>query len=140
MQMNSTYFFITAKFLLAITALSTVTSVLAQSAPIELCKSASQSINKTLPIKKDNLTILRETGCLPSSPKNKFLYIMEISAPAEMAKQVDFKNAIKPNVLNTFCSDPQVRAVLNAFDVEHRYYTNKGEYVGAFLMTSKECK
>jgi Co/Zn/Cd efflux system component len=138
--MKPQYFLMITKFILAIAAFSTFTSVLAQSATIDLCKSASQIMNKSLPIKKDNLTIMRETSCLPSSPKIKFLHIMEISSPIEMVKQIDFKTAIKPNVLNTYCTDPQVRVVLNAFDIEYRYYTNKGEYVGTFLMTSKECK
>ena len=129
-----------AKFLFALTTLLHFTPAFSQYATIEACKYASQTTNKSLPIKKDNLTVLRETSCLAGSPKNRFIYILEINVSEDIARQLNFKKEIKPNVLNTFCSDPQVRVVLNAFDVDHRYYTTNGKYVGSFLMESKECK
>jgi hypothetical protein len=107
---------------------------------MDACKSAASIISKSLPIKKDNVTLLRDVGCLPSSPKNKFIYIMEVSVDAGLAKQINFNKEIKPGVLKTFCTDPQVRNLLNSYDIDHRYYTNSGEYVGSFLMVSKECK
>ncbi len=134
------FFFALNKYLLILGSYLVFTSAIAQPASIDICKYASQTTNKSLPIKKDNLTTLKETGCLISSPKNIFIYILEVSVPAEIAKQINFNKEIKPNVLNTFCTDPQVRAVLNAFDIAHRYYTVKGEYVGSFSMASNECK
>jgi hypothetical protein len=107
---------------------------------LDECKATSQIVNKSLPIKKDNLTILRETACITGMKKQKFIYIMEVSLSKEDANNIDFKYTLKPRVLNTFCSDPQVRVILNAFDVDHHYYTKNGEFMGSFLMSSIECK
>ena len=112
----------------------------AETASLELCQSASQSVNKTLPMKKDNFTIVRETGCLSGKPKNIFLHILEVNAPIELVRQIKFEEEMKPSVLNTYCTDPKVRPVLNAFDIDYRYYTKNGEFAGSFLMKSKECK
>lgn len=109
------------------------------SATLEACKISISSVNKSLPIRKDNLTIVKEAACLPGSPKNRFVYILEVGIDAELARKINFDKEIKPGVLKTFCTDPQVRNVINLYDVDHRYYTKKGEYVGSFLMTSKEC-
>lgn len=113
---------------------------LAHSETMEICKLASANTNKSLPIKKDNVTILRDTGCISASPKNIFIYFLEVSVTADVAKRINYEKEIKPQVLTLYCTDPKVRVFLNAFDVDNRYYTKKGEFVGSFYMTAKECK
>ena len=112
----------------------------ANSETIEICKLASANANKSLPIKKDSVTTVRETGCISARPKNIFIYVLEISVKADVARKLNYEKDIKPEVLTLFCTDPKVRPVLNAFDIDNRYYTEKGEYVGSFFMTAKECK
>jgi hypothetical protein len=112
----------------------------ANSGTMEICKLASANTNKSLPIIKDSVTILRDTGCISASPKNIFLYILELSVTADVARKINYEKEIKPEVLTLYCTDPRVRPVLNAFDIDSRYYTKKGEYVGSFFMTAKECK
>jgi hypothetical protein len=107
---------------------------------MSMCKSVAAELNKTLPIKKDRLTTIRETGCVPGKPKNTFLYVLEVDASLADMQALNLKKDIKPNVLNTFCTDPKVRPVLEAYDVDNRYFTLKGEFAGSFLMTAKECK
>jgi len=110
------------------------------STSMEVCKLAAETINKMVPLRKDRFTVMRQAGCLAGKPKNKLIHILDIEVEAELAKEVDFKNGIKPDVLNTYCSDPQIRPTLDAFDIDFRYYAKKGVFVGSFLITSKECK
>ena len=107
---------------------------------MSMCKSVAAEVSKTLPIKKDRLTTIREAGCVPGKPKNTFLYVIEVDATLDAIKSIDFNKEVKPRVLNTFCTDPKVRPVLEAYDVDNRYFTLKGEFAGSFLMTAKECK
>jgi hypothetical protein len=112
----------------------------AHSGAMEICKEASEQANKLLPLKKDNVTVVRETGCFPGSPKIKFVYILEINVPIDSTRQLNFSKEIKPNVKNSFCSDPDIRSTLNLFDIDHRYYTKDGFFAGSFLIQSSECK
>lgn len=113
--------------------------IAAYSNTMDICKKASEQTNKSLPAKKDNFTVVRETACLPGSPKIRFVYILEIDVPLSVAKQINFAKEIKPGVKNTFCTDPNIRSVLNAFDVDHRYYVKDGSFAGSFLIQSSEC-
>lgn len=119
--------------------------VLVQISPIiaqtmSMCKEVAAEVRKALPIKKDRLTTIREAGCVPGKPKNTFLYVLEVDATLDAIKSIDINKEVKPSVLNTFCSDPKVRPILNAYDIDNRYFTLKGEFAGSFLMTAKECK
>lgn len=113
--------------------------IAAHSKTMDICKKASEQTNKSLPAKKDNFTVVRETACLPGKPKIRFVYILEIDIPLSVAKQINFIKEIKPDVKNTFCTDPNIRALLNAFDVDHRYYVKDGSFAGSFLIQSSEC-
>ena len=107
---------------------------------LELCKQVANKINSTLPIQKDRLTTLKSVGCIPQSKKVILAYIHEVTISAESMKKINLEKEIKPNNLNTFCSDPNIRVVLNIFDVDFRYYTTDGKFGGSFSITSKECK
>jgi hypothetical protein len=113
--------------------------IAAHSTTMDVCKKTSEQTNKSLPAKKDNITVVRETGCLPGNPKIRFVYILEVDIPLNVAKQINFAKDMKPGVKNTFCSDPNIRALLNAFDVDHRYYAKDGSFAGSFLIQSSEC-
>lgn len=107
---------------------------------LDLCNKVVEKINPTLPIKKDNLTTLKNVGCIPQSKRVILAYIHEVSVSAEVLKKINLEKEIKPNALNTFCTDPNIRVVLNIFDVDFRYYTMNGIFGGSFLITSKDCK
>jgi hypothetical protein len=108
---------------------------------LDVCKSTSDSIRKLLPARKDSMTVVKNVICAPGNPKNKFIYILEVSGiPLDVLNQMNMVRDIKPDGLNQFCTDPSMRSLLNAFDVDHRYYTDRGVFVGSFLMESGECK
>lgn len=112
----------------------------AHASSLELCKSTVDSVSKILPARKDRNTVVKNVGCVPGKPKNRFVYRLEISGLSQdILSQIDVNRDIKPDALNLFCTDPNMRAMLNAFDVDHRYYTERGVFVGSFLMESREC-
>ena len=106
---------------------------------MSVCKAVASELKKSLPIKKDNLTTIRDVGCLQSKPKNLLIYILEVDALLSAVKMIDFNKELKPINLRIFCSDPKIRPVLDAYDIDHRYYTIKGDFAGSFLLSSKEC-
>jgi hypothetical protein len=118
--------------------ISCITKVSASS--LDTYRLAAAEANKSFPIRKDRVTVLRSAICVKGSPKNVFTYVLDLEVSKDLAKGVDFERGIKPDVVRTFCTDPKIRPVIEAFDVDHRYYANKGEFVGSFLITSKDCK
>lgn len=128
------------KFILFYLAGAFVVPLTAHASSLELCKSTVDTVSKILPARKDSNTVVKNVGCVPGKPKNRFVYRLEISGLSQdTLKQIDVNKDVKPDALNLFCTDPNMRALLNAFDVDHRYYTERGVFVGSFLMESKEC-
>lgn len=107
---------------------------------LDVCQKAAANVNRMGVVQKDKYTFTKSAGCVPSSPKHRFVYMLELRGlPVDVARQINFEGDIKPGALNTFCTDPDMRAVLNAYDIDHRYYTESGVFAGSFLMRSREC-
>ena len=128
------------KFILFYLTGAFVVPLTAHASSLELCKSTVDTVSKILPARKDSNTVVKNVGCVPGKPKNRFVYRLEISGLSQdTLKEIDVNKDVKPDALNLFCTDPNMRALLNAFDVDHRYYTERGVFVGSFLMESREC-
>lgn len=107
---------------------------------LDVCQKAAANVNRMGAVQKDKYTFAKNAACIPGSPKHRFVYMLELRGlPTDVARQINFEGDIKPGALNTFCTDPDMRAVLNAYDVDHRYYTESGVFAGSFLMQSREC-
>jgi hypothetical protein len=130
----------TKNFLQLVFVLSLLQIIPAKAQSMAMCKAVAAEMRNQLPIKKDNLTTIRDVGCLPGKPKNIMINILDVDAPLSALKTIDFNKDMKPSNLRIYCSDPKIRPVLEAFDIDNRYYTLKGDFGGSFLMSSKECK
>lgn len=107
---------------------------------LQTCKTVADTVRKALPARKDSFTVVKSVGCVPGKPKNRFVYMLEVTGlNQDILKQIDVKKELKPGGLNQFCTDPNMRVLLNAFDVDHRYYTDLGVFIGSFLMKAREC-
>jgi len=107
------------------------------------CKKVAEIMGKALPIRKDNITIMREVGCIPSAPKNKLHHVLEIDVQPNIAQQLsrskDISREIKPSVRNTYCTNPQIKPILGEFDLDFTYYTKQGVYVDSFTLKLSDC-
>jgi hypothetical protein len=113
---------------------------LAKENTFEFCKKAADNVTKMGITQKDKYTFVRGAGCIPGNPKNRFVYMLELRGiSTDIIRHIDVARDIKPDGLRQFCTDPAMRALLNAYDVDHRYYLENGVYVGSFLMQSREC-
>lgn len=127
-------------FIKLVLALSLLQIIPAKAQSMAMCKAVASELRNQLPIKKDNLTTIRDVGCLPGKPKNMLIYVLEVDAQLSALKAINFNKDMKPSNLRIFCSDPNIRPVLEAYDIDNRYYTIKGDFAGSFLMSSKECR
>lgn len=110
----------------------------AQTTNYEMCIKVAAEISKTFPIRKDDLTVLKSAVCTKGNPKNDIWYIHEVDINKEQIKFIDLQN-LKPNIRNLWCSDPDLRYTLNAYNIGFRYYIKDGTYIRAFSLKSLEC-
>ncbi|MFC7410863.1 hypothetical protein [Hydrogenophaga atypica] len=114
--------------------------VAASANTLDLCQKAATNANRMGVVQKDKYTFSKSAACIPASPKHRFVYMLELRGlPNDVFRQIDFARDIKPSGLNQFCTDPDMRALLNAYDVDHRYYSEDGTFIGSILMQSQEC-
>jgi hypothetical protein len=130
--------FLSLKFSLAI--ILGFLSIPAFAGSLDLCKIVQSKLQASLPQQKDKYTFVTNTGCVQGSPKHRFVYMLEIRGLSKtQIIGINFNKDLKEGGLNQFCSDPNMRVLLNAFDVDHRYYDSSSVFLGSFLMSSKEC-
>ncbi len=116
-----------------------VVNIPAFAGSLDLCKTVQSRLQVSLPQQKDKYTFVTNVGCVQGSPKHRFVYMLEIRGLSKsQLKGLKLKD-LKEGSLNQFCSDPSMRALLNAFDIDHRYYDSSGLFLDSFLMSSKEC-
>lgn len=119
---------------------SCLLSGLAAAKTLDVCQKAAANANRMGVVQKDKYTFTKNAACIPGSPKHRFVYMLELRGlPNDVFRQINFARDIKPSGLNQFCTDPDMRALLNAYDVDHRYYSEDGTFIGSILMQSHEC-
>jgi hypothetical protein len=104
-----------------------------------LCKFVADNARKSLPIRVDKLTEMTNVTCLSLSNKVVLVYIAEVNLTEEYLSAIDLR-ALKPAMLNTWCSDPNMKRTLEVFDVNYRYYLQDGLFIGNIELKNTECR
>jgi len=108
----------------------------------DYCLEMSKSVNSKSPMKIDEVTTAKGSGCKKSNP-HIFQYYYYIDREV-MSEQMSLVNSAlkdaKPNVLKNWCSNPDMLALLGLYDVEYVYRDIKEQYLGSVEIKERDCK
>lgn len=115
-----------------------VTSVAQAAISLAECSSAASELNKNYPQRADKLSTITSSGCIPGPRRPVLLYTMKLDLQKSDVKPGTVK-LIEETQLKSWCSDPNLVALLRELDVKYKYYDPSGTYVGGTSHTFEKC-
>ncbi len=103
------------------------------------CTSTANSINKTTPQVLDKVTTLMGSVCFQEGGKVTLNYRNKLDVPQGAVDQGKL-NTLKPQMLNTWCTDPTQRQTINLVNIRYTYTDPSGKFIGKIDLSKSECK
>lgn len=107
---------------------------------LSVCNSAASEINKNTPQQLDKFTTLLSSVCLRDGGSVVLVYRNEVSAPAGALNQTLLNTALRPKMLQAWCTDPVQRRTLNVINIRYTYSESDGKYIGRVDLNRNECR
>ena len=108
----------------------------------DYCLEMAKEINSKTPIKLDEITTAKGTGCKKGSPHifQYYLYVDKEVLPEQLSLVTPILKDAKTNLLKSWCSNPDMLKVLVLYDVEYFYRDIKEQYLGLVEIKDRDCK
>ena len=100
------------------------------------CNDVASSINQSAPQAIDKITTLLNSACFEDGRSVVLQYRMRLSVTGQ---EVDL-NRLKPNMVNSWCTDPQLRPLLNYINVQYSYADPQGRHIGRVDISQRNCR
>jgi len=100
------------------------------------CNGAAGEVNQSAPQQIDQITVLKSAVCFQDGNAVVFQYRMQLSVPGN---QVNL-NLIKPNMISTWCTDPQLTPMLKLFNIQYNYTDRQGKFIGRIDISTRDCR
>ena len=125
----------------AFTAISTPIIFLttAHASLLSECTSITNLINKSTPQVIDKITTLTSAICFPEGSTVILDYRNKLDIPSGVVDQGKL-NSLKPQMLATWCTDPQQRQTLNLLNIRYTYTDASGKFIGKIDLSKSQCK
>ena len=100
------------------------------------CNGQAAEINKSAPQQIDKITILTNAIWTSDGGKVTLQYNNRITE----AVDVNRLNGLKPVMLNQWCTNPELRPLLNIINIRYSYMDSKGKFLSNINLSKRECK
>lgn len=111
------------------------------SATVEQCWGVANYVKKGLPNRIDSVTVITGVTCLPArtvNAKNEVVYVAQIELPSRRLVGANI-DKLRPEVLNTWCTEPNMKKLLRVYDVKYKYFSLDGKFIGNLSLSIKDC-
>ena len=106
---------------------------------VQECTQIAAEVNKSTPMRLDNLTVLKNASCVAIQGGAKLIYANQIDTSAQKITQRELTTLI-PGQKNYWCVDPDGKALIALYDVEYTYADLKGVMIGKTNISKKDCR
>ncbi len=103
------------------------------------CNATAAEINKSVPQKIDKVTTLLNSICTNDTGAVTLVYRNKLDVASGSVKQEQI-SSLKPGMINTLCTDPSLRVLINTFNVRYTYSDSSGRFIGQVDLNKKECR
>lgn len=111
----------------------------AKNATMSECISFATELNKSLPQMADNVTKVEGAACLPAGKRVILLYRMRlIVSKQDMSNYSTVK--LKKMLIQTWCTSPNQRELLEALDIRYNYLDERGAFVDDIDIKVLDCR
>ena len=103
---------------------------------LQECNGEAAQINQSAPQVIDRITTLKSAICFQDSNAVVLQYRMQLSVTGD---QVNL-GLIKPNMISTWCSDPQLLPMLKVINIQYAYTDPQGKFIGRIDISRRDCR
>lgn len=100
------------------------------------CNEQAAEINKSAPQQIDKITILTNAVCTSDGGKVTLQYNNKLTETVDLNKLTGLKTVM----LNQWCTNPDLKPLLNIINIRYSYMDNKGKFLANIDLSKKECK
>ncbi len=107
---------------------------------LKMCQKIVSEINSSAPMTINETTRLANAECISSLKKGKkvkLIYNYKILDGRVAKKDIESR---RPNLVNNWCSKPNMTNTLKAYDVEYKYSYMNDKYIASINLTITDCK
>lgn len=102
------------------------------------CIEIANEVNQGVPQQIDRITTLMTAICKEDGRKVIFTYNYLIDSETPMT-QKDI-SSLKPGQINVLCTNPDIKPLINAFDIEMSYSDQTRKFIGYNRISKKDCR
>jgi len=110
----------------------------AQADAMSMCNKSANAINQSTPKQIDQITVLQNVLCAPSTGKPTLTYQYALDVSPGTLSQEDI-NALRTRQLNSWCTNPDMKFTFKLVDVTYVYNDSTGRYIGEINLSFTEC-
>jgi len=107
---------------------------------LKMCQKIVSEINSSAPMTINETTRLANAECISSLKKGKkvkLIYNHKILDGRVAKKDIESR---RPNLLNNWCSKPNMINTLKAYNVEYKHSYMNDKYIASINLTITDCK
>lgn len=124
-------------FLLCLSGIA-FTSQLSWAGTYKECIEIANEVNQGVPQRIDRITTLVSAVCKEDGRKVIFSYNYQIEAEATLT-QKDI-SSLKAGQVNVLCTNPDIKPLINEFDIEMSYSDQARKFIGSNRIGKKNCR
>jgi len=119
--------------------ISTSITSYAANATFAECVAFADEVNKSFPQMADKITKIEGVVCLPEKKRVTLMYRMKLTISKLEATNLSMANA-KKSMIQTWCTAPEQREVLEALDVRYSYLDSSGSFFEKIEIKITDCR
>ena len=100
------------------------------------CNASANEVNKISPKKLDSITTLLSAVCTNDGGSVTLVYKNNLSTPVTQSQI----NSLKPGMLDSWCTDPLLKPLINSLNIRYMYSDTSGRKLGQVDLNKRECR
>ena len=116
-----------------------VGSVSARADLLTDCNQTASEVNRSTPQVLDNITTLLNAICFKDGGAVTLSYRNRLSVNPGAVTQANLNN-LRPGMVNSWCTDPDMRALINQVNIQYTYSDAGGRFVGKIDLSRRDCR
>ncbi len=103
------------------------------------CNQTASEVNRSTPQVLDNITTLINAVCFRDGGAVTLSYRNRLSVNPGAVTQANLNN-LRPGMVNSWCTDPDMRVLINQVNIQYTYSDAAGRFIGKIDLSRRDCR
>ena len=103
------------------------------------CNQTASEVNRSTPQVLDNITTLINAVCFRDGGAVTLSYRNRLTVNPGTVTQANLNN-LRPGMVNSWCTDPDMRVLINQVNIQYTYSDAAGRFIGKIDLSKRDCR